>query len=193
MSKALQLSNWRRDEVIKKALAHAFDKHEEELKDFEHNTALEIYAAEFKDELANINALPDYWFYKTKTINANANGWRVDLSLKQPIKVPTQRNPNAPVPNGWWSSSYCFNVKSTALAEKIQQHAQAVEKLKEEKVKARNELRAKIYSISSLKRLQEAWPEGKPFYEWMIDEKPSTALSVDFADINAKFGLPIEE
>ena len=61
---------------------------------------------------------------------------------------------------------------------------------------AEAQLKSLLYSVNSLKQLEEAWPEGEQFYRYLKDYVPEGAPGVPavlISKINDMLGLPIEE
>jgi hypothetical protein len=181
------IRNHDREFITKKALA-SFDLRFDELKQREHALALAAYHSIYSQEERDlVAACPDNWFRKDNCLDFNVAGLSMRLQTGgEGLPVPYKNK------NG--SDGYGCNprgvIQAGELADKILALADDGKALNKERAKAKAALMAMLAKVSSLKKLQEIWPEGKPFYALLeTAQTQSTALALPISDINKMLGI----
>ena len=184
----VRLTNTTRDHIATLAIANAFDPRQKELKLAEDALAREAYAAVFSaDEIEAARAMPNNWLRHDPCLHFNVAGlW---------IKLCTTDN-HLPVPyrskdgdRGYGCHRSQGSIESGDLAGRITAHALSKDKLRSEREDTRRKLNSMLASISTIKKLEEAWPEGKPFYERFAVKAAPLPPAVRVSDINDALGL----
>lgn len=183
---SVRLTNYMRDNVIRKAIEVSFKSQLDQLLAEENSLAMRAYnEATPLNVQRSIDLFPnkDQWFRTTKELKFNANGYQVILKFAN--SVPYRMDAS-------YYNVY-HNIKDYDLGAEIQAFANKQETYKKKRSEATNKLKALVYSFTTVKALQDAWPEGKPFYQQYLDYKGNPLPTVVFDDINKTLGLPIEE
>ena len=185
----VRLTNATRDHIASAAIAAAFNPRRAELDQAEDALAREAYAAVFSaDEIKKAKAMPKNWLRHDPCLNFNVAGLRIELcTTADHLPVPYQ-NKNGD--HGYSCHHSQGVIEAGELADRITAHATAKENLRDEKRQTRRKLDAMLASISTIKKLEEAWPEGKPFYERFAEKAAPLPPAIRVSDINAALGLP---
>lgn len=176
----IRLSNYHREEIVKIAMAHAFDEREKTLIDEEKQLIEEIYAEYIPLEIKKLlDGVPKVYLNTRTWINViNKHGFRLQFNFDD-RKVCSDETDFYP---------------SNELCNKIWDHDARWHELKREIKDARIKLYSILNTISTFNKLKELWPDGAPFYNKVIFVDPDKAKlpAVVISDINKTFGLPIE-
>ena len=185
---SVSLNNDIRDAIAKKAVDHKFGPIFEALATAEDALAREAHASIYTaDELSKVAKLPVYWVRRDACLLFNVGGQRLRFDAKEGLPVPYANK------SGSGHGYDCREIGSIPfgdLCDRLQAHALAVEKAKEEKRAAHKAVRTMLDSVRTSKKLAELWPEGAPFYEGMFSPdqlRNLPAIRVD--DVNAVLGL----
>lgn len=177
----MRLTIGMRNAITRRAVDAAYAQREEELNRLGEALAVEAIAATMtKAELDAIDALvaiSPRWLTESDYISFNAEGYRIDIRTTKMLIVPADDKP--------------FPVTGV-LSQKMRDFANRLETIRTEKKKHFKELQALLNTCSTIKALEIAWPEGKPFYQQYQGDKPALP-AVQFTDINKALGLPLEE
>jgi len=178
-----RLTNDDRNVIRKRLIEHAFAKREEALLKAEHVLAAAAYDRIYPKKTRDLMAgLPDGFLQEESCVWANVNGQRVGLKLASERRVRRGYHGDTP--------DKCLNVLSDdALGIKILDHVKAEKALKEEMSKAKENVRAALSSMTTVKQCIERWPEARTFVE-DLEKKPVTALAIPLRDLNKTLGLP---
>lgn len=84
-------------------------------------------------------------------------------------------------------------ITDDALIEDIKAFAERLKAFNEACPEAYYEAMAVLNTITTAKKLAEAWPEAMPVVGDLVPEECRTLPAVKVADINEKFGLPPQE
>lgn len=185
----MRLTNEFRDELIGRALVHAFKAREKAHDKATVALADAVHAHEYGAASKIADKLPQGWVGRTTRIFITAAGFapayqktgkmRHDLPMSSERAVPRYQD-NRPVVIG---GDHPLNDQAQAVAA---EHAA----IRDDKESLRVKLRALVYSVNTLARLLEAWPECKPFLPASAP-KPTTALvPVELVpELNAALGI----
>lgn len=181
----VRLSNAMRDGIIDRAIDVSFKTRKDELTSRENSLALRCYnEATPASVLKSIEVFPDKdkYFKRCSELKFNAGGYQIKLRLDKPFVVR--------IDLGYYDVYHI--IKDAGLSEEVRKYANDLETYKSERNKAQSALKALVYSFNTLKTLQDAWPEGNPFYKQYLDKNNVALPTVVFDDINKTLGLPIE-
>lgn len=184
----VRLTNATREHIASAAIASAFDPRAEALQQAEDVLAREAYAAVFTAaEIQKAKAMPKNWLRHDPCLNFNVAGLRIELrTITDHLPVPYQ---NKTGDHGYGCHRSQGVIESGDLADRITAHAHAKEKLRDERRETRRKLDAMLSSIGTVKKLEEAWQEGKPFYERFMQNAAPLPPAVRVSDINQALGL----
>jgi len=194
MPVALNKNN--RATIVDRGVAHAMTPHWNALKEQAQIAAETIYSYTYGDLQARIEALPKEWFCWTDSIYVVTT----DLGFKNRYRssdygmdplLPLGRDRAIPPHSG---DSGQFKIDKdhpcfTPVASLGRQWKQNYEL----ESAIRNKLLTLVYSVKTVEKLAERWPEGKVFYEDLLEVKPVVHLPVDASlvkTVNKLLGLP---
>lgn len=165
--------------IITACLESIYKEQEVSLKKVEQQLALDCYNTIFpKDVVKKVNALPEGWVREDSCLILNAAGWSVTLHAKEKVRVPHTNN--------------CRQIGSVTgeLAERVQQLSQDKKKLTETRARNFAQLSSFLQNFKTLATLQQAWPEGEPFYKKYLESRSSTEVpAIYVAQLNESLGL----
>lgn len=179
----MRLNNTMKDQVIKKALAHAFDKREADLLHEEHALAKACFVHAFGSQaIQMLKKLGEPFAYANVNGYGNVepegtvtpwfiSGQHVQLRLVD-IPVPRRFGERFAYDHGKKNPFSITMDKNAKLVERVREWQDAVVKLTEERNKVKSTLGAMLQGISTYKSLEKNWPEGKPFYKHLPKEFP---------------------
>lgn len=179
-----RLTNGMRDVIIDAAVAFKFDPIKKELGDTEDALAREAYAAIIPaSEIKALKGVPERWLNYTKHLSINAAGYNVPLTLKEGAMLPVPRT----------SAFRLGDLPHGVLCDRIREHGHAKEAYISERKKARQAASTLLSSVTTLKALRAAWPDGETFYKQFEGAFPASTLpAVQVAKVNEMLGLPPE-
>lgn len=180
------LNKWNREEIMRRALDHRFGpakiEREKRWRSLGDNIWAHAYGEQAKKLSAEAGLAP--WLHMSSTIRvAFGSSWEtVSLSCRLPVKAQHANNntpvarcePGEPLFEAW-----------AELKREEKEHDAEVQK-------ARAMLKAILMSVKTVRQLEKVWPEGKPFYERLLDVPTPAQLPVDPAALNKALGLPLE-
>lgn len=185
----VRLTNLDRDAVVRRAIEGSFSEREAALAKIEGGIARAIYESILPvAERKAAAALPERWTKRVTTLSLNVGGLSLDLVVSgDPVPVPySNRDGSRRI--GSTSDPADVDAINRLLADK--------EVFAADRRRARESLKALVYSIRSLRELAELWPEGEPYWKWLADRsgKPVAGLPApQVAELNALLGLPKED
>src|SRR5579859_3840555 len=157
-----RLNHYKRDAIVSLALASKFDTPRDLLVDEEHNLALDCYHAAFSnEELKTVASLKPYWFYQTTAFGVNFGYKQIRLNFKKQLPIPYGSYGNYTV------------ITNRSLIERFETLENNKKEYRDKRNLTEQHLRALLNSVTTLKSLSEAWPEGKKFYAEMDEPKAS--------------------
>lgn len=183
-----RLTNYTREAISNAAIKAAFTPRENDFSAAEDALAREAYAAVYPaDEVKKAMALPDNWLRRDPCLHFNVNGLRIELcTTDNHLPVPYRAKSGD---QGYSCHRSQGSIPEGDLAERITAHAMAKEALRDEKRSARIKLDAMLGSISTVKKLQEVWPEGAQFYAKFAEKPAALPPAIRVEDVNAALGL----
>lgn len=185
-----RLTRHTRDAIAYAAINFAFDPKEEALRQAEDKLAREAYAEVFpKKETDLIANVPENWFRIDACLKFNVGGQTIVLrTIDSGLPVPYRRKGSD---YGGYHCQSLGTIQPGDLCDRIQEHAQTKEKLKEERERARSQIKAMLTSVTTVKKLAEAWPEGEQFYSKYLKREAPQVPTIRVDEINTMLGLPV--
>lgn len=186
----MRLTKEFRDELIGRALVHAFAAREKANADAATTLADAIYAHEWGAAGKIADKLPQGWVTARSYLYINAAGFshdsRRDGKASSTLKMSkARRTPdNVHLAIG---GAHPLNDQAQAVA---QEHAA----IRDEKEALRVKLQALVYSVTTLPRLREAWPECEQFLPDTAPKTVSTAVvPVELVpELNKALGIKVK-
>jgi hypothetical protein len=181
----MRLTQEMRSDILKKAMGDtnkAFQKRIDDLRKREHSAAMKCYNSIFAPALrAKVNALPDEWLRIDDCLRFNVNGMDIRLTVKERVRVPSKEY-----------HCHRLGVITGELADEVMSVMQDKQKMEEEHRQISAKLSALLDNCYSIKVLEATWPEGKPFYDYLVKaskEQKAGLPAVLISDINSALGL----
>jgi hypothetical protein len=187
-----------RDTMARKLVAHRYTDEAKELARLNRTLADRAYAHCYPAELvAHMDAVQTFYpdaFRKYNTVRVNAGGF--DIQLGGNLRINWVSIP-AEVPKVFRIASldgtyHKHAITDTKLAEDIKAFAVRREGFNDVCKTAFHEALSVLHTVTTGKKLAEAWPEAMPVIGDLIPENQRTLPVVQVAAINAKFKLPPE-
>lgn len=166
--------------IAQKACAKSFAAERAEEEKEEARLAELCWADVFRDEADMAQSLPRRWVCYDKCLLFNIGGWNVYLNHPQGLPVPAEG-----------SGCIRLGTVSVGLAQDVRVFISKRDAAKDRRNKTLSDLAESIYAARSYKKLLEAWPEGREFYEGYlsVEKTKGTALAVPFQAINKTLGI----
>lgn len=189
----MKLTNWHRDAIVREAVEKSFAQRFADRAQAEDVLAREAYGFVIPPHEQRLAAkLPENWLRRDACLRFNVEGQRIELDvLGGGLLVPY-------LPKGKEGGSpYGYNCNTLGaipagdLCDRIQAHALAGEKLKADRKAANSAVKAMVYSVTTIGKLREIWPEGEPFYGSIQSNAPTTLPAIQAAKVNSMLGLPL--
>ena len=184
-----RLTNDMRETIRHAALEFAFAPRAEALKAQEDALARKAYAVVFPaDELKAVAKVPSNWFRNDSCLRFNVAGRAIRLQTTDDgLPVPYRMKDEE---EGRWSCHQSLGtIHAGDLADEIQANADAKEELKTQCYAASAQTKSLLFSVTTIKRLREAWPEGEAFYAPLEEGNPSSLPALRTDELNAMLGL----
>jgi hypothetical protein len=188
-----RLTKWDRESIQKRAIEAAFKERTEALAKDEDRLGRRAYEHLFTTaERKAAKALPDNWLRRDACLRFNVDGLSVLLTLSDGgVPVPYRGKGSQ---SGGYSCSPLGAIQNGPLADEIKAHLKALEDLKQDRDRAKHALWAVLQSVSTLKGLQTAWPEGEPFWSALASRANEPNVPAPrIEELNAMLGLPLRE
>lgn len=182
----MRLTNAIREEILNKLLVHKFSQEEQDIKREMMDFALEVYrSALTKEELAWVNSAP-----KSFRCSIGSGYIRAYFAGQHCLLDVSADSCFAFTDEIASRMRFAADHPFTTTFEKIEQKDRA---FRIRRRNAENEAEAVLWSVQTLKKLLEVWPEIEPFCPTPeVKTKTSTAIAIRRDELNNTFGLPIE-
>jgi len=178
----MRLTNEIRDKIIGAMAVDTCAKEKEKLNKRENQIGVKLWKHVYsKAERDKAAALDKGWIRMDGCLRFNLNGMNIKVAVSPPLPVKSTAN------------DYCQRLgdisDDTLRDEYLAWHADT-EALKVKHNQIRSQARSLLYSVSTYKGLEKAWPEGKKFYEKFkpINETSGVPATLT-ADLNALVGI----
>jgi hypothetical protein len=153
----MKLTNETRDQIVRSMAMEAVAKEKEALTKRENALAVKLWKAVYPAaERAAVAKLAEGWIRMDKCLRFNVCGMDVRLNTAEPVAVKAS------------ASGYCQRLGDIAdekLRDEYQAYYKDWETLKQKAQDIERQGKALLYSVTTFKKLEEIWPEGKKFYE----------------------------
>lgn len=179
-----RLTNFDRDTIAAAACKAAFTARHEALAVAADALARRCYEAVFSVSARKAAAaMPAGWLRRDSCLYFNVGGLDVKLdTLDEGVPVPSTAH--------GYCSSRLGAVSDPELVADVQKHLDTKDALKTEQKSARAALDALLGSVTTLKALRLAWPDGEPFFTSVATDKEGAKLPAPHvAELNAMLGL----
>ena len=195
-----RLDNHKRARITNAMMKHRFTKAIADMRTRHSNLASAVYEDIYAKDIEMIKSLPKGWFPEVASIRVSfgiagtpdlffSGGMR--FGLHHSILPPSEKkcrvlskDKDRVIKDYDSFSPLGILFEAVAEAEKI---------LTNEVEESSNIIRSTLNSYRSMKQLAEAWPEVKPFLEAVTGSLPvSKGTLVNFSQLNARFGLPVD-
>lgn len=178
------LTNGIRDSILSRAISEAFADKKKAIASEEEALAIKLYKAVVPaDEIKAAKAMKSGWIRKDRCLRFNAGGYSLNLCLRS-------RDDDTGLPVKYGNSCNTIGSVTGELATEAQLFANKKEKLRTEETQAVTKMRAFLNSFTTMKKMKEAWPEGKKFYSMFdVERKKDNLPAIVTKEINAMLGL----
>jgi len=180
-----RLTNDMRAAIATAALAHKFNPIKEKLADTEDALAREAYAAIIPaSEIKALKNVPERWFKHKNSVRVSAGGYDAQLELKGEARLPMPTT-------GFYDR--LGSLPHGDLCDRVRAHVEAMRAYRDGRNNACIATTALLGSVTTLKALRAAWPDGETFYKKFEGAVPASTLpAVQVAKVNEMLGLPPE-
>lgn len=180
MTETVRLSSFTRGAIIAAAIDATFAKETERLQRAEGKLARRAYDALIpKAEQRLVDQIPKHWLSFNTQISLNVAGRRISLKFVGDAM---------PIPNKWSFEFGVIDARNT-LATAIDDHLGAKSDLKKRQEEAKGALNAMLSRVTTAKQLLEIWPEGRRFYQSLLEAAPRQLPALRVDEVNAMLGL----
>lgn len=177
-----RLTNDIRNEICESAITASFKKQNDKLKAEETKIGMQLYRSLYKkSELDIIAKLDKKWLDIDECLRFNCGGFDLTFCVEPGVAVPQREG---------YGCRRLGNITDPDLVYKAQDFAKRKEDAKAEERKAEQALRAVLFSVNTVKRLAEVWPEGAAYYDYLLAEVENTGVpAIKMQELNAMLGL----
>ena len=172
MTEHIRLTNYIRDAIIKTLMEKRFKKQLAEFHAKEVELGLRVYQSVYPDwKIAS--KLSEGWLCSDTCVRFRMDGQSHMLPIGKSMPTP------------YGSKTRNLPQEMTKEVRDLKREEEALDALRNS---ARDQAKSLLYSVQTLKRLLETWPEVKPYLPKDL-EQPVTALAVPVSQLNQVFGL----
>lgn len=177
----MKLTNEMRDRIVRSMAMDAVAKEKEALTKRENAIALKLWKAVYPAaERTAAAKLSDGWILMDKCLRFNLYGMNITINTAEPVPVKSSR----------YGCQRLGDIADEKLRDEYQAYYKDFEALKQKAQDIERQGKALLYSVTTFKKLEETWPEGKKFYEKF---KPASERShvpaVLTSNLNALVGI----
>lgn len=169
----IRLTSYMRDRIMESLLHKRFDGEKKQLLKDQFDFAYRVYRVLFP-EWRRMAGLPKGWLPESRYFNVRMRGERHRLELKTDTRFPCDDKERS--------------LQDEALIKEFKLLNERIGKHDDDKVAARQQGRAMLHSVTTVKKLLEVWPEVKPFLPKDL-ANITTALALPVPSLNAMFRL----
>lgn len=183
---SVKLTNYSRDSIAKRAVEHSFAAQVAALEAEADALGREAYDLLYPaTELKLVSKLPENWFRRDACLRFNVGGRDIVLNVSSGLPVPYGPKGSS----GGYGCNRLGVIEPGELCDRIQAHAVAFEKHREDRRAAERATRQMLGAVSTVGKLEEVWPEGKPFYANYLDKSVPQLPAIRAQEINQMLGL----
>jgi hypothetical protein len=181
-----KLTKYTRECIAKAATAFAFDAKQAALQIEQSELAALAHAAVFDaKELAAVAKTPDNWIRRDTCLRFNVAGVTAVLCAQgEGFPVPYRIGDHAA-----YGCKRLGTIEAGELADRILAYMKAEEETRTARAIAYRQVLQMLNGVTSIKRLEETWPEGAPFYEKYRNKPAAQVPAVRVDEINALLGI----
>lgn len=193
----MRLTNSMRDDIVRRVLKFKFEAPEKALKAEGNKLFGKIYDLLLGEHKAAIEKMPAHWFPQLQSFVVDLDDATHVIEADYPRRLPG----NLPrrfdavkhrtrTDRAWsWSTDEAGDYKG--VFKLLEPHARKLIELDAEREALRAKLKALVYSVTTVKKLYEVWPELAEIVPMPEDTtNTGTALTVSVADLNKAIPLP---
>ena len=162
----MRLTEDKKRSILARAVTATLAKRRKALRKESNELALLAYNHIYQQkdqELMNI--MPAGFMHEKSNIYFQQDGFpTVELVLTSSMRT-------AACDQNWHKPCY-HTSEENAITKRIRTFVAAEDKIKTDETKLRESLRLMLAGITTLKRLEEEWPEGKEYYMLALPDKP---------------------
>ncbi len=175
-----KLTEQMRKTIALSAVTEQFKDEELKFKNEEHDLAMMLYLSLYDEKLLKqINKIPTEWLRMDACLRFNCGGYDLRFNVNKAVPVPYE--------------THCsrLGIISGELGEKAQSFANRKKDMQGKVRKAHVLLLSMLSSITTFKKLEQVWPDGKKFYSAYLDKKDNSysVPVVQIDEINKMLGL----
>lgn len=186
-----------REQMARKLVAYRYTDEAKELVKLNRTLAdrvyTHVYTKPILDAVAVIQKAFPNAIIKDRSLSVNAGGWRLELGEQlhsRWVKFEHETHKGyAQVRQNWET----YSITDEKLAEEVKAFATRKRNFGDVCETAYYEALSVLNTITTGKKLAEAWPEAIPVIGDLIPEGSRTLPVVQVSAINTKFGLPPEK
>ncbi len=167
----MRLTKDLKSEIVANAIRSTFKDRLAAMESDKSDFADEVYRFVVGEHEQAINDLPEGFFSRTKTIRAffGDNNNPEEFNMTEVRRTPYLLGPR-------WSSD-SMRIKDTKIVEALKKLSKKRIQLNKDIDTLKTTLNGVVNSVSTIKRLQEVWPESTPFIPaWAKEEKNLPAV-----------------
>lgn len=186
----MRLTNDVRDGIAYTAITQSFAARVAAFDAAEDALAREAYNSLFPAaEQKLVAKVPENWFRLDACLRFNVGGQRIDISVSgEGLPVPYKQRGTT---GGGYHCNQLGVIPLGDLCDRIQEHAAAKERFKEERRAAERAVKAMLNSVTTISKLKKVWPEGAPFYAQIEGATVVSLPAIRATEVNAMLGLSI--
>lgn len=188
-----RLNQWMRDAILTKLIARAFDARELELKKLDKELAQDVYADLYSPKIQQAMAgLPAGFLPESRYVMVKF-GETMDQAHWASGAEEARRIAN--VHGGRHSACARVYAPEHPLCVRHEKLRTLEQELSHERDEARRQIKAVLYSCSTVEKLIKTWPEMEEFAKGYLNaaNRPtSTALAIPLVELNSLLKLPPE-
>lgn len=180
----MRLSEQVRSTILDRALKHGFDKDRALLKKREKTLGEmaynDIYSKKVRDLM---QALPAGYLPETSNVLCRFGSTEGRVYFEKEKRVPAKHDR--------YSAVAKIFPGDHKLTQQYLELSQQQKDLNTRYKETREQIKAILYSVTTLKKLQEIWPECEPFIKDMLITQKPALPAVPVKEVNKSLGLPV--
>lgn len=191
-----RLTNDIRNQMARKLVAHRYTDEAKDImrksRDLFERAHAQFYSAALLKHMTEVRKVFPDSFHMSTEMQVNAGGYKVrvgELAISRWVHVPVEKN----APKKLIVANYhTHHLADEKLIEEIKAVSDRKRSFDDVCQTAYSEAMSVLQTMTSGKKLAEAWPEAIPVIGDLIPENQRTLPVVQVSAINAKFKLPPE-
>ncbi len=166
--------------IVNNAISFSFGGIEKSLFGEENEIGMSCYRDVFDANILKwLEKMPKGWLQLDSCLRFNVKGYDLRFKVEKAMPVPYSS-----------SCGRLGSVEDKDLIDRAKDFWDRKNKFQKDRESASRNLTAMIKNIRTLKKLEQSWPDGKPFYKSFIAiEKKGGQVAIRFDEINKQLGL----